>query len=66
MNFPLSPTTINRRAFLGGAGLSLGSAALNMLMANNSTTPRYLLPKGPGQAGDLSVHGGGPLAPGNF
>ncbi len=45
MNFPLSPTTINRRAFLGGAGLSLGSAALNMLMANNSTTPRYLLPK---------------------
>ena len=45
MNFPLSPITINRRAFLGGAGLSLGSAALNMLMANNSTTPRYLLPK---------------------
>ena len=45
MNIPLSPTTINRRAFLGGAGLSLGSAALNMLMANNSTKPRYLLPK---------------------
>ena len=45
MNIPLSPTTINRRAFLGGAGLRLGSAALNMLMANNSTKPRYLLPK---------------------
>ena len=45
MKIPLSPTTINRRAFLGGAGLSLGSAALNMLMANNSTKPRYLLPK---------------------
>jgi hypothetical protein len=53
MNIPLSPTTINRRAFLGGAGLSLGSAALNMLMANNSTKPRYL-------------YGGGTLAPGNF
>ena len=45
MNIPFNPTQINRRAFLAGSGLSLGSAALNMLLAKDSNEPLYMLPE---------------------
>jgi hypothetical protein len=45
MNIPFNPAQINRRAFLAGSGLSLGSAALNMLLAKDSNEPLYMLPK---------------------
>ena len=49
MNIPMSPTSINRRAFLAGSGLSLGSAALSTLLAKDNdlsnSKPLYLLPK---------------------
>ena len=45
MNIPFNPAQINRRAFLAGSGLSLGSAALNMLLAKDSNEPMYMLPK---------------------
>ena len=45
----MQPTPINRRSFLAGSGLSLGSAALNkLLMAEDNAPgkqPSYLLPK---------------------
>jgi hypothetical protein len=45
----MPPTPINRRSFLAGSGLSLGSAALNkLLMAEDiapGKRPSYLLPK---------------------
>ncbi|MBT5910178.1 MAG: DUF1501 domain-containing protein, partial [Opitutae bacterium] len=43
----MSPIQINRRAFLAGSGLSLGSTALNLLMAESGhkdERPSYLLP----------------------
>jgi hypothetical protein len=43
----MSPIQINRRAFLAGSGLSLGSTALNLLMAESDLKderPSYLLP----------------------
>jgi hypothetical protein len=45
MNIPMNPNMINRRAFLAGSGLSLGSAALNTLIAKDAGQPMYLLPK---------------------
>ena len=44
MNIPFLPPPSTAVPFLG-SGSEPGSAALNMLMANNSTKPRYLLPK---------------------
>jgi hypothetical protein len=36
MNIPMTPNILNRRAFLAGSGLSLGSAALNTLLAKDN------------------------------
>jgi hypothetical protein len=64
MNIPMSPTSINRRAFLAGSGLSLGSAALNTLLAKDNnlskSRPLYLLPKAKAKRVIFLCMAGGP------
>ena len=64
MNIPMSPTSINRRAFLAGSGLSLGSAALNTLLAKDNNLsknrPLYLLPKAKAKRVIFLCMAGGP------
>ena len=60
----MSPIPINRRAFLAGSGLSLGSAALNnLLMAEDNAPgkrPAYLLPKAKAKRVIFLCMAGGP------
>ena len=59
----MTPLEINRRAFLTGSGLSLGSTALNHLMADGRTTgkgPAYLLPKAKAKRVIFLCMAGGP------
>ena len=59
----MSPIQINRRAFLAGSGLSLGSTALNLLMAENAPKderPSYLLPKAKAKRVIFLCMAGGP------
>ncbi|MCH2363871.1 MAG: DUF1501 domain-containing protein, partial [Planctomycetes bacterium] len=54
---------INRRAFLAGSGLSLGSAALNLLLAESGHkggAPAYLLPKAKAKRVIFLCMAGGP------
>jgi len=60
MNTPMNPNMINRRAFLAGSGLSLGSAALNTLMAKDADQPMYLLPKAKAKRVIFLCMAGGP------
>lgn len=60
MNIPMNPNMINRRAFLAGSGLSLGSAALNTLMAKDADQPMYLLPKAKAKRVIFLCMAGGP------
>ena len=63
MNIPMSPTISNRRAFLAGSGLSLGSAALNTLLAKDNIfqeQPLYLLPKAKAKRVIFLCMAGGP------
>ena len=56
-------TVINRRAFLAGSGLSLGSAALNLLLAESGqvgANPSYLLPKAKAKRVIFLCMAGGP------
>ena len=60
----MQPTPINRRAFLAGSGLSLGSAALsNLLLAEDKAPgkgPAYLLPKAKAKRVIFLCMAGGP------
>ena len=59
----MHPETINRRAFLAGSGLSLGSAALNLLLAESGQAgakPAYLLPKAKAKRVIFLCMAGGP------
>ncbi len=59
----MHPVTINRRAFLAGSGLSLGSAALNLLLAESGQAgakPAYLLPKAKAKRVIFLCMAGGP------
>jgi len=59
----MSPIQINRRAFLAGSGLSLGSTALNLLMAESDPKgerPSYLLPKAKAKRVIFLCMAGGP------
>ena len=59
----MSPIQINRRAFLAGSGLSLGSTALNLLMAESGPKderPSYLLPKAKAKQVIFLCMAGGP------
>ena len=60
----MSPTIINRRAFLAGSGLSLGSAALSTLLAKDNnpskTRPLYLLPEAKAKRVIFLCMAGGP------
>jgi uncharacterized protein (DUF1501 family) len=59
----VTPTPINRRTFLAGSGLSLGSAALNLLLAESSHkggAPTYLLPKAKAKRVIFLCMAGGP------
>ena len=59
----MSPIQINRRAFLAGSGLSLGSTALNLLMAESGhkdERPSYLLPKAKAKRVIFLCMAGGP------
>ncbi|WP_407678184.1 DUF1501 domain-containing protein [Candidatus Seribacter sulfatis] len=56
----MNPNMINRRAFLAGSGLSLGSAALNTLMAKDADQPMYLLPKAKAKRVIFLCMAGGP------
>jgi hypothetical protein len=60
MNIPMNPNMINRRAFLAGSGLSLGSAALNTLIAKDADQPMYLLPKAKAKRVIFLCMAGGP------
>ena len=60
MNIPMNPNMINRRAFLAGSGLSLGSAALNTLMAKDADQPMYMLPKAKAKRVIFLCMAGGP------
>ena len=64
MNIPMSPNILNRRAFLAGSGLSLGSAALNTLLAKDNnlskSKPLYLLPKAKAKRVIFLCMAGGP------
>ena len=64
MNLPMTPLQINRRAFLAGSGLSLGSAALSSLLAEDAgvtqSRPRYLLPKAKAKRVIFLCMAGGP------
>ena len=60
MNIPMNPNMINRRAFLAGSGLSLGSAALNTLIAKDAGQPMYLLPKAKAKRVIFLCMAGGP------
>ena len=64
MNIPMTPTSINRRAFLAGSGLSLGSAALSTLLAKDNnlsnSKPLYLLPKAKAKRVIFLCMAGGP------
>jgi hypothetical protein len=59
----MSPIQINRRAFLAGSGLSLGSTALNLLMAESGhkgERASYLLPKAKAKRVIFLCMAGGP------
>ena len=60
----MQPTPIDRRAFLAGSGLSLGSAALsNLLMAEDQAAgkgPAYLLPRAKAKRVIFLCMAGGP------
>ena len=59
----MHPATSNRRAFLAGSGLSLGSAALNLLLAESGQAgakPAYLLPKAKAKRVIFLCMAGGP------
>ena len=59
----MTPIPINRRAFLAGSGLSLGSAALNLLLAESGHkggAPAYLLPKAKAKRVIFLCMAGGP------
>jgi hypothetical protein len=60
MNIPMNPNMINRRAFLASSGLSLGSAALNTLIAKDAGQPMYLLPKAKAKRVIFLCMAGGP------
>ena len=64
MNIPMTPNNLNRRAFLAGSGLSLGSAALNTLLAKDNNLsknkPLYLLPKAKAKRVIFLCMAGGP------
>ena len=60
MNIPMNPNMINRRAFLAGSGLSLGSAALDTLIAKDAGQPMYLLPKAKAKRVIFLCMAGGP------
>jgi hypothetical protein len=64
MNIPMTPNILNRRAFLAGSGLSLGSAALNTLLAKDNNLsknkPLYLLPKAKAKRVIFLCMAGGP------
>ena len=59
----MTPLVINRRAFLAGSGLSLGSAAFNLLLAENDHKrgkPSYLLSKAKAKRVIFLCMAGGP------
>ena len=64
MNIPMTPNILNRRAFLAGSGLSLGSAALSTLIAKDNNIsndkPLYLLPKAKAKRVIFLCMAGGP------
>ena len=64
MNIPMTPNILNRRAFLAGSGLSLGSAALSTLLAKDNnlskSKPLYLLPKAKAKRVIFLCMAGGP------
>ena len=60
MNLPFSTHHINRRAFLAGSGLSLGSAALHSLLAKDGVKPSFLLPKAKAKRVIFLCMAGGP------
>ena len=64
MNIPMTPNILNRRAFLAGSGLSLGSAALSTLLAKDNNLsndkPLYLLPKAKAKRVIFLCMAGGP------
>jgi hypothetical protein len=64
MNIPMTSNILNRRAFLAGSGLSLGSAALSTLLAKDNnlskSRPLYLLPKAKAKRVIFLCMAGGP------
>ena len=64
MNIPMTPNILNRRAFLAGSGLCLGSAALGTLLAKDNNLsndkPLYLLPKAKAKRVIFLCMAGGP------
>ena len=60
MNFNFHANQINRRAFLAGSGLCLGSAALNSLLAKDTGKPSFLLPKAKAKRVIFLCMAGGP------
>ena len=60
MNMHMDSNLINRRAFIAGTGLSLGSAAFNTLLAKDSSQPMYLLPKAKAKRVIFLCMAGGP------
>jgi hypothetical protein len=60
MNLPFSTHLSNRRAFLAGSGLSLGSAALHSLLAKDGVKPSFLLPKAKAKRVIFLCMAGGP------
>ncbi|MEL0004963.1 MAG: DUF1501 domain-containing protein, partial [Opitutales bacterium] len=60
----MTPNILNRRAFLAGSGLSLGSAALSTLLAKDNNLsndkPLYLLPKAKAKRVIFLCMAGGP------
>jgi hypothetical protein len=60
MNLPFSTHHSNRRAFLAGSGLSLGSAALHSLLAKDGVKPSFLLPKAKAKRVIFLCMAGGP------
>ena len=70
MNIPMTPNILNRRAFLAGSGLSLGSAALSTLLAKDNNLsndkPLYLLPKAKAKRVIFLCMAGGTVSSGNL
>ena len=60
MNPSLLANAINRRAFLAGSGLCLGSAALNSHFARDAAKPSFLLPKAKAKRVIFLCMAGGP------